>query len=81
MSKSKSTDNLGPVPSGVAADVGVDEQNADEALRQPLTNTAPGSPDYALKGPLAMKTPPMRPEQGEAAGAVPPAPKSKTGLP
>jgi hypothetical protein len=35
------------------------------AKQRPLTNTAPGSPDYALSGPLAAKIPPERPKQGE----------------
>ena len=68
----RSVPNAGAVPSGTAADTGIDEQNADTALRKPMTNTAPGSPDYALSGPLAAKVPPMRKPQGESAGAVPP---------
>jgi hypothetical protein len=39
---------------------------------RPMTNTAPGSPDYALKGPLADRVPKMRKPQGEQTGAVPP---------
>jgi hypothetical protein len=39
---------------------------------RPMTNTAPGSSDYALSGPLGAKVPPMRKPQGEQTGAVPP---------
>jgi hypothetical protein len=75
VSRSKSNKvvpNAGAVPSGTAADTGIDEQNADTALRKPKTDTSPGSPDYALSGPLAAKVPPMRKPQGEQTGAVPP---------
>jgi hypothetical protein len=43
-----------------------------DASPRPITNTAPGSPDYALSGPLGAKVAPMRKPQGETAGAVPP---------
>jgi hypothetical protein len=32
---------------------------------RPKTDTSPGSPDYALSGPLADRIPPERPKQGE----------------
>jgi hypothetical protein len=66
MSKSnKVVPNAGAVPSGTAADTGIDEQNADTALRKPKTDTSPGSDAYKLSGPLGAKIPPERPKQGE----------------
>jgi hypothetical protein len=64
MSKpNKVVPNAGAVPSGTAADTGIDEQNADTALRKPLEDRGPGS--VKLSGPLAARIPPERPKQGE----------------
>ena len=55
--------NAGAVPSGTAADTGVDAQNADKALRKPLEDRGPGS--VKLTGPLAARIPKERDPQGE----------------
>jgi hypothetical protein len=60
---SKVIPNAGPVPSGTAADTGIDAQNADKALRKPLEDRGPGS--VKLSGPLSARIPPERAPQGE----------------
>ena len=71
MSKKTTIPNAGVVPSGTAADTGIDEQNADVALRKPLTDTSPGSDAYKLSGVLGATEPgglPERPDYGPGTG-------------